>query len=44
MGELTPVYEIDGRVIGSGARGPITERLQGAYKQLTAEQGVPLPF
>ena len=28
---LAPVGEIDGRVIGTGARGPLTERLQGLY-------------
>jgi len=34
MGELTPVVSIDGRVIGSGKRGFITERLQDLYKGL----------
>lgn len=29
--EVTPVREIDGRPIGSGLRGPITERLQRAF-------------
>ncbi len=29
--EVTPIREVDGRVIGQGARGPITERLQGLY-------------
>ena len=29
--EVTPIREVDGRVIGAGARGPITERLQGLY-------------
>ncbi len=29
--EVTPIREVDGRVIGSGGRGPITERLQGLY-------------
>jgi branched-subunit amino acid aminotransferase/4-amino-4-deoxychorismate lyase len=33
MGELTPVTKIDGRVIGSGKRGILTERLQKAYKR-----------
>lgn len=32
MGELTPVTNIDGRVIGNGVRGEITGRLQEAYK------------
>ena len=29
--EVTPIRELDGRVIGSGRRGPITERLQTLY-------------
>jgi len=29
--EVTPVREIDGRSIGSGARGPVTEKLQRLY-------------
>jgi branched-chain amino acid aminotransferase len=29
--EVTPIREVDGRCIGSGGRGPITERLQGLY-------------
>ena len=29
--EVTPIREIDGRPIGSGTRGPITERLQTLY-------------
>ncbi len=29
--EVTPVREIDGRTIGAGVRGPVTERLQGLY-------------
>ena len=29
--EVTPIREVDGRIIGSGARGPVTERLQGTY-------------
>jgi branched-subunit amino acid aminotransferase/4-amino-4-deoxychorismate lyase len=39
MGELTPVTMIDGRVIGSGALGPITKRLQDAYKTLPERPG-----
>lgn len=31
---LVPVSEVDGRIIGSGARGPVTERLQGLYRAL----------
>ena len=29
--EVTPIREVDGRAIGNGKRGPITERLQGLY-------------
>ena len=28
---MTPIREVDGRTIGTGTRGPITERLQGLY-------------
>ncbi len=29
--EVTPIRELDGRIIGSGGRGPITERLQSLF-------------
>ena len=29
--EVTPIREVDGRAIGGGSRGPITERLQSLY-------------
>lgn len=29
--EVTPIREVDGRAIGTGTRGPITERLQALY-------------
>jgi branched-chain amino acid aminotransferase len=29
--EVTPIRELDGRKIGSGARGPVTEKLQAKY-------------
>jgi len=32
--EVTPIREVDGRVIGAGKRGPITERLQSMYFDL----------
>ena len=31
---LVPVRTVDGRTIGSGARGPVVERLQGLYQDL----------
>ena len=36
FGAQTPVGQIDGRVIGSGQMGPMTERLRGLYKALVA--------
>ena len=32
--EVTPIREVDGRQIGCGSRGPITEQLQSAYFDL----------
>jgi branched-chain amino acid aminotransferase len=29
--EVVPIRELDGRVVGSGSRGPLTERLQSMY-------------
>jgi branched-chain amino acid aminotransferase len=29
--EVTPIREVDGRLIGEGGRGPVTKRLQGLY-------------
>ncbi|KAF3454423.1 hypothetical protein FNV43_RR04870 [Rhamnella rubrinervis] len=43
MGELTPVVKIDGRDVGDGEVGPVTRRLQNAYKKLTEDSGVPIP-
>jgi branched-subunit amino acid aminotransferase/4-amino-4-deoxychorismate lyase len=43
LGELTPVVECDGRRIGSGARGPLTERLQKLFAERTAKEGEPIP-
>ncbi|KAK3014558.1 hypothetical protein RJ639_010172 [Escallonia herrerae] len=43
MGELSPVIQIDGRIIGEGLVGPVTQRLQHAYKMLTDESGVFIP-
>jgi branched-chain amino acid aminotransferase len=44
MGELTPILEADGRVIGGGKRGPVTERLQRLYRDVAYARGEPLPF
>mmetsp|Transcript_21958 Transcript_21958/g.32887 ORF Transcript_21958/g.32887 Transcript_21958/m.32887 type:complete len:642 (-) Transcript_21958:197-2122(-) len=40
MGELSPVTKIDGRVIGNGKRGPVTERLQAIYSTLPEREGM----
>jgi branched-chain amino acid aminotransferase len=39
MGELTPVLAVDGRRIGSGEAGPLTEQLSAAYAELTSTSG-----
>lgn len=44
MGELTPILEADGRVIGDGNRGPLTARLQTLHRDFAYEHGSPLPF
>lgn len=43
MGELTPVLKIDGRQIGNGEAGDITNSVQRLYRKLTESQGVPIP-
>lgn len=43
MGELTPVLAIDGRRIGRGEPGPVTQQLQKAFAELTEYLGDPLP-
>ncbi|XP_061349478.1 branched-chain-amino-acid aminotransferase-like protein 2 [Gastrolobium bilobum] len=42
MGELSPVVKVDGRTIGNGEVGPITRKLQAAYKKLAEQSGVPI--
>jgi len=39
MGELAGVTQVDGRRIGSGAIGPMTQRLSALYGQRTASGG-----
>ena len=39
MGELAPVTEVDGRMIGDGQTGPVTSRLASAFAALTAREG-----
>ncbi len=40
MGELAPILELDGRRIGDGVAGPMTERLSALYGELTRSEGV----
>ncbi|GMH67745.1 hypothetical protein TrST_g13495 [Triparma strigata] len=45
MGELTPVYEIDGRTIADGkGAGPVTKRLQEVYKDCPEREGWSTPI
>ena len=39
MGGLTPVTNIDGRIIGTGQRGPITAQLQDLYDTVPERPG-----
>ncbi|CAA2988324.1 branched-chain-amino-acid aminotransferase 1 [Olea europaea subsp. europaea] len=43
LGELSPVIRVDGRMVGDGRIGPVTQRMQKAYMKFTAESGVPIP-
>ena len=40
MGELAPVIQVDGRTIGAGHSGPLTQRLCALFAELTAREGV----
>lgn len=44
MGELTPILEADGRVIGDRKPGDLTRRLQDLHRAYAYEHGEPLPF
>jgi branched-chain amino acid aminotransferase len=39
MGELAPIVEVDGRRIGKGERGPVTENLMLLFRERTAREG-----
>lgn len=39
LGELVPVIKVDGRTIGDGAAGPVTERLTKLFRKLTEQEG-----
>jgi branched-chain amino acid aminotransferase group I len=44
MGELSPVLEVDGRTIGDGKPGELTDQLRELYAARTSNEGEPLPF
>ena len=39
MGELAPVIRVDGRTIGNGQIGPVTQRLSALFRELTDRDG-----
>ncbi len=41
LGELSPVIELDGRVIGKGESGPVSRQLSQLYADLTSSSGFP---
>ena len=42
MGELAGVTRIDGRTIGDGEIGPLTQRLSSLYSELTRQESEPV--
>jgi branched-chain amino acid aminotransferase len=40
--ELIPVVRVDGRTVGSGRPGPVTQALVGKYRALTQATGEPI--
>jgi branched-chain amino acid aminotransferase len=40
--EIIPVVKIDGRTIGSGSPGPVTQALEQSYRELTLSTGEPI--
>ncbi len=42
LGELSPVIELDGRVIGKGESGPVSRQLSQLYADLTSSSGFPI--
>ncbi len=44
MGELTPVLEADGRIIGNGEVGELTKKMQSLHLKHAIENGTSLPF
>lgn len=40
--EIVPVVEVDGRPVGNGKPGPVTDRVLAAFRELTRREGVPV--
>jgi branched-chain amino acid aminotransferase len=40
--EIIAAVKIDGRIVGSGRPGPVTEKLVGQYRELTRSSGEPI--
>lgn len=43
IGEIVPVIQVDGRTIGTGEPGPVTERVSELHRALTLREGTPIP-
>ncbi|UII33875.1 aminotransferase class IV [Fulvivirga ulvae] len=43
MGEISPVLNIDGRTIGSGKKGEVTNRILSLYREKAKNEGVIIP-
>jgi branched-chain amino acid aminotransferase len=39
MGELAAVTRVDGRQIGDGQPGPVTQRVSAMFRELTTREG-----
>jgi branched-chain amino acid aminotransferase group I len=44
VGEITPILEVDGRRLGLGKPGSITQHLRDIYADYKSKSGEPLPF
>ncbi len=42
MGELAPIVDVDGRTIGQGKLGPVTDRLLALFRARTEAEGEPI--
>lgn len=40
MGEIAVISEVDGRQIGNGAMGPVTENISALFQKLTETEGI----